>query len=187
MSKIGKKSIIVPEGVEAKIERGKVFVWGPKGKLELKIPRKIKVEEKENQLLVTRITEEKKTRASHGAIRQLVANAIRGVTEGWEKKLEVVGTGYRAAIEDNQLVLLVGFSHQLKIKPPEGIKIDVEDQKQIKVSGADKALVGQVAAQIRRARPPDSYKGKGIRYEGEEVKLKPGKAAKGGVAGEVGK
>lgn len=183
MSRIGKKPIIILEGVTAQVETRKVVISGPKGELDIPVPRKIKVEKKDNQILVNRLSEEKKVKALHGTIRQLIANAIIGVTKGWEKKLEVVGTGYRAAMEGNKLVLSVGFSHKLVVVPPEGIQIEVEGQNKIKIKGADKALVGREAAKIRAARPPDAYKGKGIRYTGEVVKLKPGKAAKGGVTG----
>jgi len=179
MSRIGKKPIIIPETVNVKMEEGKVVVTGPKGELEISIPGKIKVEEKEKEILVQRLSDQKKVRALHGTLRQLIANAVLGVTAGWEKSLEVVGTGFRAAKEDNKLVLSVGFSHKVVIVPPEGIEIDLQGQNIIRVKGIDKALVGRVAAQIREIRPPDPYKGKGIRYLGEEIKLKPGKAVTG--------
>lgn len=187
MSKIGKKPIIVPVEVKVEIGQGKIIIFGPKGELEVKVPRRIKIEKRDNQLFVLRLSEEKKVKALHGTIRQLVANAIAGVIKAWEKSLEVVGTGYRAVFEQEELVLSVGFSHQVRIKPPKGIKIEVEGQNKIHVSGIDKALVGQVAAEIRAIRPPDAYKGKGIRYMGEVVKFKPGKVAQTGAAGAIGK
>lgn len=187
MSKIGKKPILILEEIDIKIESGKIAVFGPKGKLEIVVPRKIKVEKKDNQLFVLRLSEEKKVKALHGTIRQLIANAIMGVTKGWKKNLEVVGTGYRALMEGEKLVLSVGFSHKVEIKPPQGIEIQVEGQNKIDVKGVDKSLVGREADKIRHIRPPDAYKGKGVRYAGEVIKLKPGKAAKGGTAGIPGK
>lgn len=183
MSKIGRKPISIPEAVKVKVEPRAVVVSGVKGSLTVAVPAKIKVEKKEGQILVQRLSEQKKIKALHGTIRQLIANAIVGVSQGWEKKLEIVGTGYRASLEGETLVLSVGFSHPVKINSLSGIKLEVEGQTRIKVSGVDKALVGRAAAEIRAVRPPDPYKGKGIRYTGEVVKLKPGKAAKGEAVG----
>ena len=140
------------------------------------------MEEKGDQILVNRLSDEKKIKALHGTIRQLIANAFLGVSKGWEKNLVVVGTGYRAAMEGSKLVLSVGFSHQPEFIAPKGIEIEVKDQDKILVRGVDKALVGRATASIRAIRPPDVYKGKGIRYAGEEIKLKPGKAAQTGAA-----
>lgn len=181
MSRIGKKPIVVPEGVTAKIEKRKIKILGPKGELELDLPEFIGIKEKENQLLVFRQREDKKTKSNHGTIRNLINNMILGVIQGWEKKLEVVGTGYQVNLEDENLVFKLGFSHPVVFNPPKGIKFEVEENK-IKVLGISKELVGNIAAQIRRIKPPDSYQGKGIRYSGEKIKLKPGKAAKVGTA-----
>lgn len=182
MSRIGKQPITIPEGVKIEIDSGQVKVTGPKGELVLKIPERITIEEKEGQVIVSRHRNDKKTKASHGTIRNLINNMIIGVTQGWEKELEVVGTGYRVNLEGNKLVLKLGFSHPVVVEPPEGIQFEVSENR-FKVIGIDKELVGNTAAKIRRICPPDPYKGKGIRYVNEVVKLKPGKAAKAGAAG----
>ena len=182
MSRIGKQPISLPEGVTLNMEGRRVKVIGPKGELALDLPEAIEVVEKEGQFLVVRHRQDQKTRANHGTIRSLIENMIIGVTKGWEKELEVVGTGYRVDLQGEKLVLRVGFSHLVEIESPEGIKFEVADNK-IKILGSDKELVGNLAARIRKTRPPDPYKGKGVRYLGEEIKLKPGKAAKVGAAG----
>lgn len=182
MSKIGKKPIIIPEGVTVSLKDGSLTVVGPKGQLALKLAAKIKVEIKEKEILISRLKGDKQTHANQGTVRQLIANMIQGVKEGWTKVLEIQGTGYRAQIENGKLILSLGFSHPVEVIPPEGVEIEVE-KNLIKISGLDKALVGQEAAKIRAIRPPDAYKGKGIRYQGEVIKLKPGKAAKMGAAG----
>jgi large subunit ribosomal protein L6 len=178
MSRLSKKSILIPEGAEIEIQTGLVKANGPQGSLCLKLPGRIKIEKVGTELSVKQEGEDKKNKALAGTIRQLVANMLTGVTRGWEKNLEVVGTGYRPALEGEALVLSLGFSHRVRIPPTPGIKIEISENK-IRISGVDKALVGQVAAEIRKVRPPDPYKGKGIRYLGEVLKLKPGKAAKG--------
>jgi len=183
MSRIGKKPIQIPEGVNVEVKNGAVVVTGPKGSLTVNFRPEIEVLVEDKKILVKRKGENKLAKSLHGLTRTLIANAVEGVTNGFSKSLEVVGTGYRASLEGETLVLAVGFSHLVKVSPPPGIKFEVEGNNKIKVSGIDKALVGQVAAQIRKIRPPDPYKGKGIRYEGEEVKLKPGKAGKAGAAG----
>lgn len=185
MSRIGKKPIKIPAEVQIRSRAGEIVVAGPKGELLVDIPDQIRVTIEDNRILVQRESDQKKVKALHGTIRQLLANAIVGVTEGWEKELEVVGTGYRVAKEGDKLILSLGFSHKVPFEPPSGIVLQVEGQNKIKVAGTDKALVGRTAATIRSIRPPDAYKGKGIRYLGEEIKLKPGKAAKG-ITGEVG-
>jgi len=182
MSRIGRQPITIPEGVKIEIDSGRVKVAGPKGELELKIPEGVVVEEKKGQVIVSRRRHDKKTKACHGTIRSLINNMIIGVTQGWEKELEVVGTGYRVNLEGNKLVFKLGFSHPVVVEPPEGIQFEVAESK-FKVIGIDKGLVGNVAAKIRKVRPPDAYKGKGIRYTNEIIKLKPGKAAKAGAAG----
>jgi len=186
MSRIGRKPIVVPQGVTVEIRNGEVAVAGLKGNLTIKIRPEVEVVEENNQILVKRKEESKLARSLHGLTRTLIANAIEGVTNGFSKTLQIVGTGYRASLEGETLVLAVGFSHLVKVLPPPGIKFEVEENVKIRVLGVDKALVGQVAAQIRKIHPPDPYKGKGIRYEGEEVKLKPGKAGKVGATGAGG-
>jgi len=183
MSRIGKKPITIPEGVTVEVKSGGVVVAGSKGSLTVNFRPEIEILVDDKQILVKRKGENKLAKSLHGLTRTLIANAIEGVTSGFSKSLEVVGTGYRASLEGETLVLAVGFSHLAKVSPPPGIKFEVEEDNKIKVFGIDKALVGQVAAQIRKIRPPDPYKGKGIRYEGEEVKLKPGKAGKAGATG----
>jgi len=182
MSRVGRQPITIPEGVQVEISSGQIKVVGPKGELKLRIPSGIGVEKRENQLVVSRHRNDKKTKACHGTIRSLLNNMIIGVTQGWEKELEVVGTGYRVSLEGNKLVFKVGFSHPVVVEPPTGIRFEVKDNK-FKVLGINKELVGNWAAKIRKIRPPDPYKGKGIRYTDEIIKLKPGKAAKAGAAG----
>lgn len=174
MSRVGKKPILIPEGVEVKIEGQNVIVKGSKGELQKEIRPEIKVELKEKKLLVAPKKETKKTKAFWGLTRALIFNMLKGVTEGYEKKLEMKGVGYKANLEGEDLVLQVGFSHPVKIKKPEGINFLVE-KNIITISGINKELVGQIAAKIRKVRPPEPYKGKGIRYLGEEVRRKPGK------------
>lgn len=176
MSRVGKKPIQIPQGVEVKISGQKVMVRGPKGELSREVRPEIGVEVKEGKILVSPKIETKKTKALWGLTRALIANMIKGVTEGYEKKLEIEGIGFRASVEGENLVLSVGFTHPVKIKAPEGIKFSVE-KNIITVSGTDKELVGQMAAKIRAIRPPEPYKGKGIRYVGEQVRRKVGKKA----------
>lgn len=178
MSHIGKKPIEIPEKVQIKISGQKVTATGPMGELSREIRPEIKTEKKGNQLIVFSKVKTKKSNAFWGMERALLNNMVKGVKEGFEKKLTIEGVGYKGNIENGKLILQVGFSHQVEITPLEGIEISVKG-KTIIVSGMDKAKVGQVASQIRKVRPPDPYKGKGIRYEGEEIKLKPGKKAIG--------
>lgn len=179
MSRIGNKEIIIPQNVQVELG-SKVVVKGPKGELSLMIPSKIVVEKKEAVLRVSRKDEDKESKSLHGLIRSLIANMVVGVTDGYKKTLELSGIGFRANLTGNKLVLNVGFSHLVEIEPSEGVTFAVSGNK-IAVSGIDKEVVGRVAAQIRKVRPPDAYKGKGIKYEGEVLRLKPGKAAKAGV------
>ncbi len=178
MGRIGKKEIIAPEGVKLEAEGGKVTVSGPKGTLYFQLNPAIQVEVKGQSLVV--LDSLKHNGALQGTTRQIIANMVAGVTQGWAKILEVVGTGYRAVLDGEKLIFSLGFSHRVEFPPPEGIKFSVAENK-VTVSGADKALVGKIAAQIRQLRKPDAYKGKGIRYEGERIKLKPGKATKMGA------
>ena len=174
MSRVGKKPIKIPEGAEVNIEGQRVTIKGPKGSLQIEVRPEIKVEKKEKQILVSPQVETKKTKAFWGLFRSLIFNMIQGVKEGFEKKLEVIGLGYKARLEGEDLVLEVGFSHPVKIKAPEGIKFTVE-KNTITVSGIDKQLVGQIAAKIRHVKPPEPYKGTGIRYLGEKIRKKAGK------------
>lgn len=176
MSRIGKKPILILEGVEVKIDGQKVIIKGPKGELSLEVRPEIKVELKEGKVFVSPQVETKETKAFWGLTRALLQNMVKGVSQGYEKKLEVEGVGYRASLEGQDLVLNIGFSHAVKIKAPANIKFAV-DKNTITVSGVDKGLVGQVAAEIRRQRPPEPYKGKGIRYAGEHIRRKVGKKA----------
>jgi len=178
MSKIGKKPLTLPEGVEIKWERPLVRVKGPKGELSLEIRPEVDLEISGREVRVKKTAENKLARSLWGTYRSLLNNMIIGVTQGFEKKLELVGVGYRAEVKGKTLVLQLGFSHPIEYPIPEGIEITA-DRTKISVRGIDKQKVGQVAAEIRAFRPPEPYKGKGIRYEGEEVRRKAGKAAVG--------
>ncbi len=184
MSRIGKKPIKIPENITVKIDGRIIGVSGPKGNLNCEFRPEVAVKNVNNQILVERVAETAKAKSLHGLTRTLIENMFFGVDKGWNKGLELVGVGYRAEVVGNDLVLNVGFSHQVKFPAPKGITFEVK-QSLINVSGIDKQLVGETAAQIRRLKPPEPYKGKGIRYVGEIVRKKPGKAAKavGAVAG----
>ena len=176
MSRIGKKPIDIPKGVEVKVGEGNfVTVKGPKGELSYKFNPELKINVEENQVKVERPNDSSFMRAIHGTTRALIANMIKGVTEGFTVELEIVGIGYRANMKGKAIELQLGYSHPIHFEPPEGVQIAVEGNI-IKVSGIDKQKVGQVAAKIRDFRKPDPYKGKGIRYKGEVIKLKAGKA-----------
>lgn len=177
MSRIGKLPISIPEGVNISLDGQKIMVSGPKGSLERDLPKNISVEIKEGKLKVLTKDGRNQTRALHGTIRSHLANMVKGVTQGWSKALEVVGTGFRAETDGKVLSLNVGYSHPVKIDAPKGITFQV-NKLDIIVEGIDKELVGLVASRIRRIRPPEPYKGKGIRYKDEVVRRKPGKAAK---------
>jgi large subunit ribosomal protein L6 len=174
MSRIGRKPIPVPAGVKIQLGASAVDVQGPKGKLSIRVPTGIHFEQKDGVLQALRASEEH--RAVHGLARALVANAVRGVTEGFKKELDIVGVGYRAEVKGKNVVFLLGYSHPIEFAIPEGIQISVEKQTHLVVSGADRAKVGQAAADIRGLRPPDPYKQKGIRLVGERLKKKAGKA-----------
>ena len=178
MSRIGRKPIEVPSSVNIAISPGRVQVNGPLGELDQVIPQRMKVEQNEGELLVTRPTERGEDRALHGLTRTLIANMVEGVTKGFEKRLEIQGVGYRAALRGTALELNVGYSHSVVKEAPDGITFDVPTQTEVVVKGIDKQQVGQVAAEIRAYRPPEPYKGKGVRYAGEVVQRKAGKAAK---------
>jgi large subunit ribosomal protein L6 len=174
MSRIGNKIIPVPSGVKIQIKDGAVDVQGPKGKMSVPLPHGIHFEQKDGTLVAKRETEDQ--RALHGLARALVANAVTGVTTGFKKDLDIVGVGYRAEVKGKNVVFLLGYSHPIEFPIPEGIQITVEKQTHLTVTGADKNQVGQVAANLRRLRPPDPYKQKGIRITGERLKKKAGKA-----------
>jgi len=176
MSRIGRLPIEIPQGVQVNLVDNLITVKGPKGELQKELPAEIKVEVQDNQVVVTRPSDQREHRALHGLTRTLVANMIEGVTKGFEKKLEIVGVGYRAALQGNKLVLQIGYSHPVEITPPPGIEIEVSAPTKITVKGIDKEQVGALAADIRAVRGPEPYKGKGIRYEGEHVRRKVGKA-----------
>jgi large subunit ribosomal protein L6 len=177
MSRIGKKPIEIPAGVSVSLSPGRVMVNGPLGELSQSIPQRMAIEQKDGELLVARPTERGEDRALHGLTRTLVANMVEGVTKGFEKRLEIQGVGYRAALRGTDLELNVGFSHAVVKKAPAGITFDVPSPTQVTVRGIDKQQVGQVAAEVRAVRPPEPYKGKGIRYAGEYVRRKVGKRA----------
>jgi large subunit ribosomal protein L6 len=177
MSRIGKQPIELPSGVNVAISPGRVQVNGPLGELSQNVPARMRIEQDDGTLVVTRPTERGDDRALHGLTRSLVANMVEGVTKGFEKRLELQGVGYRAALRGTDLELNVGFSHPVVIKPPQGISFEVPDATTVLVKGIDKQQVGEIAAQVRKVRPPEPYKGKGIRYEGEYVRRKVGKRA----------
>ena len=181
MSRIGNQPITIPAGVDVAVEPGLVRVTGPKGELSQGIVRDMKVIREDGKLLVQRPSDEQKYRALHGLTRTLIANMVQGVTQGYRKNLEIQGVGYRAALEGKALVLNVGFSHPVRVEPEPGISFVLETPTRLAVTGIDKQLVGEQAARIRRIRPPEPYKGKGIRYAGERVRRKAG------MAGKVGK
>ena len=177
MSRIGRQPIQVPAGVLVSVDPGRVTVSGPKGELRTAVPQRMKIEQEEGVITVSRPTERGDDRALHGLTRTLVANMVEGVTNGFEKRLEIQGVGYRAAMSGTNLELQVGYSHSVRITPRQGIEFEVPTPTQITVRGIDKQVVGQTAAEIRKVRPPEPYKGKGIRYEGEYVRRKVGKRA----------
>jgi large subunit ribosomal protein L6 len=181
MSRVGRKVIVVPSGVKVQVSEHALEVQGPKGKLSTPVPPGIKFALEGQQLSCQRSNDEQKLRAFHGMARALAQNAIKGVTEGFSKDLDIVGVGYRAQVEGNKVVFALGFSHPIEFKVPDGIKIAIEKQTHLTVSGIDRQKVGQVAAEIRDLRRPDPYKQKGIRYVGEVLKKKAGKAGATGA------
>lgn len=177
MSKIGRTPISIPSEVRVKVEAQVVQVQGPKGELLVPVVSGVKIEVKDDQVVVTRTDHEKQSKANHGLMRSLIDNCVIGVTEGYQKTLKMVGTGYRVQQKGTDINLQVGFSHDIVYPAPEGVTLKVEGNDTIHVSGIDKQQVGQVAAEIRHVKPPEPYKGKGIRYEDEFVRRKQGKAA----------
>ena len=178
MSRIGRQPVELPAGVTATIDGRDLTVTGPKGSLSMTIVEPIIVSQEDGSLVVTRPNDERDAKARHGLTRTLVANMVTGVTTGYEKGLEIVGTGYRVAAKGPDLEFLLGFSHPVVVNAPEGISFEVESPIKFKVKGIDKQKVGEVAANIRKIRKPEPYKGKGVRYEGEVVRRKAGKAGK---------
>jgi large subunit ribosomal protein L6 len=175
MSRIGRKPVAVPKGVTLQVEGNTVAVKGPRGELRRSLHPDMEIALKDNQFTVARPSEEKRHKALHGLTRTLVQNMVEGVSKGFSKSLEIQGVGYKAEAKPYGVNLIVGFSHPVKYQAPKGIKISVDNNVMIKIEGADKELVGQVAAELRQVRPPEPYKGKGIRYVGEQVRRKAGK------------
>ncbi len=180
MSRIGRKPVPIVNGVKVDVAAGIVKVKGPKGELQAEIHKDITVEVKNNEVIVTRHADDKTHRALHGLWRALIANMVKGVTVGYEQKLEIVGVGYKAEVKGKKLQLALGFSHPILFSPPPGITVVAPTMTNITISGIDKQLVGQVAAKLRSFRPPEPYKGKGVKYEGEYIRRKAGKAATAG-------
>ena len=175
MSRIGKNAIAVPQGVTVTIEGQTVTVKGPKGQLAWTVAEEIEVKQDGGELTLSKRADTTRAQAMWGLSRTLVANMVQGVTQGYERTLELVGVGYRAAMKGSNLSMQLGFSHDVDIKPPEGVSFAVPKQTEIRISGIDKQVVGEIAARIRRIRPPEPYKGKGVRYQGEQVRRKEGK------------
>lgn len=178
MSRVGKHPIPIPQGVEVDVKSSHVSVKGPRGTLERDIDRDMAVTVEDGAVVVKRPSDQPRHRALHGLSRALIANMVKGVSDGFEKTLELQGVGYRAQMQGNTLVLAVGFSHPVEVSPPAGIEFEVEGTSKVFVRGINKEDVGQAAADVRKVRPPEPYKGKGIRYEGEYVRRKAGKAGK---------
>ena len=178
MSRIGKNPVVIPDGVEVKLEGNKVIAKGPKGTEEVVVRDEIEVQVVDNTIVLTRKNDDRTSRALHGLSRTLVNNAVVGVKDGFEKKLEIQGVGYRANMQGTAINLVLGYSHPIVLEPPAGVTVNVEANTKITVSGTNKQAVGDMAALIRSKRAPEVYKGKGIRYEGEFVRRKAGKAGK---------
>jgi large subunit ribosomal protein L6 len=176
MSRIGKKPVPIPKGVTVTLDGSKITVKGPKGELSRSLPAAMLVSMKDNEVVVERPSEENEHKALHGLTRTLVANMVEGVTTGFSKQLEIIGVGYKAEVRPYGLQLSLGFSHVIEYKAPVGIKLSAPQPTQVTIEGANKEMVGQVAAEIRSYRPPEPYKGKGIKYAGEQVRRKAGKA-----------
>jgi large subunit ribosomal protein L6 len=179
MSRIGNKPVPVPAGVKVALSNGSVQVEGPKGKLEFQLRPEVavKLEDDGKNVVVTRVSDDRLPKALHGLTRSIVNNMMVGVTQGYEKRLEVVGVGYVVSLQGDTLSMRVGFANEIKRKIPAGLKVTCPDNTHVVVQGCDKQMVGQFAAEVRSARKPEPYKGKGVRYQGEQIKLKPGKAA----------
>ncbi len=178
MSRIGKQPVPVPKGVTVTIDGQKVTVKGAKGQLSRELPPEIAFVQEGEEIVVTRRNESRNARQRHGLVRTLIANMVEGVSNGYQKKLEIQGVGYRASLQGQKLVMALGYSHPVEFEPPAGIQFAVEGNTNVTVTGIDKEVVGNTAATVRAARPPEPYKGKGVRYAGEQVRRKAGKAGK---------
>ncbi len=179
MSRVGKLPIDIPQGVSVNINKNSVVIKGPKGELQRDFPPEITIEQKDNQIVVTRHSDHRTHRAKHGLTRSLLNNMVVGVHSGFRRELQIEGVGYRANLKGKSLELNVGYSHPVVFNPPDGISFEVDKSgRELAVTGADKEVIGEIAAQIRRLRPPEPYKGKGIRYVGERIRRKAGKAGK---------
>ncbi len=177
MSRIGRKPVLLPKGIKIEKKGGAIKVVGPKGELSAVVPQSVSIEVKDDQIHVARSSDVKQQRALHGTWRALLNNMVKGVSEGFQRKLEIVGVGYKAEVKGKKIQLALGYSHPILFLPPNGIKIEIPQPTSIVISGVDKQLVGQVAAKLRSFRPPEPYKGKGVKYEGEYIRRKAGKAA----------
>ena len=178
MSRIGKAPIKIPEGVTFSSDSGVAKIVGPKGELLLRLPLKIDVKAQDGQIIVSRLSEDKQTKANHGAVRAHLNNMVNGVVTGWNKQLEIRGTGYKFSLNGPKLTVVAGFIHPVEVAAPSGIEFKVAEDTKLTITGCDKIQVGQIASNIRKIRPPEVYKGKGIRYLNEFIKLKAGKTAK---------
>ncbi len=178
MSRIGKQLITIPSGVTASVDKNIVTISGPKGSLNLSIPRKIQVEIKDNSIIVSRLNDDRQTRADHGTTRAHLNNFVRGVVELWKKEIEIRGTGYKFNLNGDKLIVTAGFIHPVNLTAPTGIQFIISEDTKLTILGCDKELVGQIASNIPKIKPPEPYKGKGIRYLNEFIKLKAGKTAK---------
>jgi len=177
MSRIGLDPIIIEEGIEVTVDKGIVLVSGNGKEMKIVLPEVLSVKVEDNKLILSRSNEEKQSKSIHGTVRMLIYNAIYGIKHGYEKKLELVGVGYRARMEGNTLVMSLGWNHPIKVESPEGITVEVPDETKITVKGYDKQKLGEFTAKVRAIRPPEPYKGKGIRYEGEYVRRKSSKSS----------
>jgi large subunit ribosomal protein L6 len=178
MSRIGKQPVPVPKGVTVTIDGQKVTVKGSKGELSRELPGEIAFVQEGEEIVVTRRSESRNARQRHGLVRTLIANMVEGVSKGYQKKLEIQGVGYRASLQGQKLVMALGYSHPIEFEPPAGIQFGVEGNTNVTITGIDKEIVGNTAARVRAARPPEPYKGKGVRYAGEQVRRKAGKSGK---------
>lgn len=181
MSRVGSAPIQIPSAVNINVEGHKVSVSGPLGQREMEFSPKLEVEVEDQKIIIKRKGEDKQSKSLHGTTRAKIANMVIGVEKGWQKRLELVGVGFRAQTNGEKLTLTVGYSHPVEVLAPAGVKFDVEENTKINISGFDKELVGQVAAKVRALRPPEPYQGKGIRYSGEYIRRKAGKAGKVGA------
>ena len=177
MSRIGNRRLVIPEGVTVEVKDNVVTVTGPKGSLSTAVAKNITITQEENELVVTRSNDENKTRAMHGTINANINNMIVGVTKGYQKEIEIIGVGYRFALKGNKLVINAGYSHPVELEIPQGLTVEVPSNTELTIKGIDKIKVGEFAANIRKVRPPEPYKGKGIRYKDEHVRRKEGKKA----------